>query len=59
MSEQVVSTSGTTWHDFIQADGQIVAEKFSGATAAMAYFALDDVPPDMPSFMRRVCSGLL
>jgi RHS repeat-associated protein len=41
MSEQVVSTSGTTWHDFIQADGQIVAEKFSGATNAMAYFALD------------------
>lgn len=31
----------TTWHDYIVADGRIVAEKYSGATNAARYFVLD------------------
>ncbi|MDR3527917.1 MAG: RHS repeat-associated core domain-containing protein [Rhizomicrobium sp.] len=41
MAEKQVSGSSTTWHDYIQADGRIVAEKLSGATTAMRYFVLD------------------
>jgi RHS repeat-associated protein len=41
MSEKLVSGSTTTWHDYIQADGKIIAEKFSGATSAMRYFVND------------------
>jgi RHS repeat-associated protein len=40
-SEKFVAGGSTTWHDYIQADGHIVAEKFSGGTAAMRYFVLD------------------
>ncbi len=41
MEETLVSGSSTTWHDYILADGKIVAEKFSGATSSMRYFTLD------------------
>jgi RHS repeat-associated protein len=43
LSEKVVSGSTTTWHDYVQADGKIVAEKFSGGTTAMRYFVLDHI----------------
>ncbi len=41
MSEKYVVGSTTTWRDYIQADGHIIAEKFSGGTTAMRYFVLD------------------
>lgn len=41
MSEKLVSGSNTTWHDYMAADGHIVAEKFSGATSAVRYFVSD------------------
>jgi RHS repeat-associated protein len=41
MSEKYVVGSTTTWHDYIQTDGHIIAEKFSGGTTAMRYFVLD------------------
>ena len=41
MEDKAVTGSTTTWHDYILADGHIVAEKFSGATNATRYFVLD------------------
>jgi len=42
MSEKLVSGSTTTWHDYIASPGDgLVAEKFSGGTAAMRYITLD------------------
>ncbi len=41
MEEKLVAGSTATWHDYIQADGHIVAEKFSGATTAVRYIVAD------------------
>ena len=41
MEEKPVADSTATWHDYIQADGHIVAEKFSGATNAVRYIVAD------------------
>ena len=41
MEEHVVLAGTTTWRDYVQADGRVVAEKFSGATAAMRYMVSD------------------
>ena len=41
MSEKAVTSGTTTWHDYILADGHIVAERFSGGTNAIRYFVLD------------------
>jgi len=41
MEEKLISGSTTTWHDYLIADGRIVAEKFSGGTAAVRYFVTD------------------
>ncbi len=41
MEDKAVTGSTTTWHDYILADGHIVAEKFSGGTNALRYFILD------------------
>ena len=41
MEEKLVAGSTATWHDYIQADGHIVAEKFSGATNAVRYIVAD------------------
>ena len=41
MEDKAVTGSTTTWHDYILADGHIVAEKFSGTTNATRYFILD------------------
>jgi RHS repeat-associated protein len=47
MSEKLVSGSTTTWHDYLQIDGQIAAERFCtgaapcGTGATMRYFVRD------------------
>jgi RHS repeat-associated protein len=41
MEEHVVLAGTTTWRDYIQGDGHIVAEKFSGATVATRYMVSD------------------
>jgi RHS repeat-associated protein len=42
MAEQVVSGGVTTWHDYLMADGKIVAEHFqTGASQSWSYFLLD------------------
>ena len=41
MEEKLAAGSTATWHDYIQADGHIVAEKFSGATNAVRYIVAD------------------
>jgi RHS repeat-associated protein len=43
LSENLVNGSAATWHDYISADGRIVAEKDSGATVGMRYFVLDNL----------------
>jgi RHS repeat-associated protein len=38
----VVTATSTTWRDYIQADGKIVAERFStGTTVTISYFVTD------------------
>ena len=43
MSEKAVGSSTTTWHDFIMADGKMVAERFKvvGGSTTMNYFVSD------------------
>lgn len=43
MSEKSVVSGTTTWHDYVVADGKIVAEKFSGGTSAVRYFVSDHI----------------
>jgi RHS repeat-associated protein len=42
MEEKVVTATSTTWRDYIQADGKIVAERFdAGGTVTLSYFVTD------------------
>ena len=43
MSEVAIAGATTTWHDFLQVDGKIIAERFlpSGGSATWKFFVLD------------------
>ena len=43
MSEKAVSGASTTWRDYLQADGKIIAERFAvvGGATSFSYFVLD------------------
>jgi RHS repeat-associated protein len=57
MSEQVTSGTTVTWHDYIHADGKLVAEHFvTGSAESMSYFIDDHL--GSPAAIVQIQSGV-